>query len=441
MSYLELKPPEVGDKGIVIGNRIIFPIPFSPNYPSVPPAIEKCPQNLTSNTSDPNWEISSSIGTHMEYQLFDGDKDTGHGCSSQSGSLETLVSWVRTDGISFPASTVFTFESTYTTGFIQIRGITASGDRIILGEISLEFTKQAEIVSNELIIGYALISDDMYLFGISATEQPQAPVPPQELIPQKCLIYGNYAIPLYDYPEGMKPNVGDKCMIIPDKNLCVPVYFGEPGVFPAPTDGLVYYAPFSKHVSTAETGQTLLKYNSVTYTTQNGIPCVYCDNSSVYVEQKIGGNQMTASIWVKGADPIATRNGAIFSHQEGGGWGLFFLPSDEGTTLHAVVHVGGAYVVFRKPFIGYSDDEWMHIALTLGNGTMSAYINGEIFGSVPAPGAYKAAGNSGVIVGCAHGNTGWVLPLTGWFAGARIYNRALTESEIAVLANEFTPTP
>ena len=41
---------------------------------------------------------------------------------------------------------------------------------------------------------------------------------------QKCLLYNGTAFPLRDFPEDVLPQSGDKCLLIRDKNLCIPVY-------------------------------------------------------------------------------------------------------------------------------------------------------------------------------------------------------------------------
>lgn len=44
------------------------------------------------------------------------------------------------------------------------------------------------------------------------------------IIPQKCLLYDNTAFPLLNSTEDVLPQSGDKCLLIRDRNLCIPVY-------------------------------------------------------------------------------------------------------------------------------------------------------------------------------------------------------------------------
>lgn len=94
--------------------------------------------------------------------------------------------------------------------------------------------------------------------------------------PQKCLLYNNIALPLQDFPNGTAPEIGDKCLLIRDKNLCIPVYQN----IEIPAEELVFYAPLSQEKSMAETGQTLTTTGTISYQTVDGIPCAYFNGSS-----------------------------------------------------------------------------------------------------------------------------------------------------------------
>ncbi len=43
---------------------------------------------------------------------------------------------------------------------------------------------------------------------------------------QKCLLIRDYALPLKELPDGV-PQTGEKCLFLPERNLCIPVYTQE----------------------------------------------------------------------------------------------------------------------------------------------------------------------------------------------------------------------
>ena len=74
------------------------------------------------------------------------------------------------------------------------------------------------------------------------------PVESGSSIEQKTiLLKNNIALPLQDFPNGTAPEIGDKCLLIRDKNLCIPVYQN----IEIPAEELVFYAPLSQEKSMA----------------------------------------------------------------------------------------------------------------------------------------------------------------------------------------------
>ena len=80
------------------------------------------------------------------------------------------------------------------------------------------------------------------------------------IIPQKSLLYKNIVLPLKDFPDGTHPKVNDKCLLIIDKQLCIPVYTETPE-----SDSSILRASLTKDNVSAETGQTITKTGNVVF--------------------------------------------------------------------------------------------------------------------------------------------------------------------------------
>lgn len=107
MVYLKLATtPEINGKCILIGNTTIVPDSFE--Y-----AFSKYPQNLTSNTSDPTWNLSyhqsyMTVFDNTEmYYAFDGNDETcWHVKQTSPGINYTLLQFTRTDNALFTVSKI-----------------------------------------------------------------------------------------------------------------------------------------------------------------------------------------------------------------------------------------------------------------------------------------------------------------------------------------------
>ena len=132
------------------------------------PVVEKYPHNLTSNTSDPDWELSGAYQDDSLYKAFDSNPDTYFTFNMSSGEPGTQVSgsaiqWVRTDGKEFSVSSVTI--ATYNNGAIppvQLYGITADGDEIELAPKTTVGTHTINVDSDELVSGINVIMDGGY---------------------------------------------------------------------------------------------------------------------------------------------------------------------------------------------------------------------------------------------------------------------------------------
>jgi hypothetical protein len=198
-----------------------------------------------------------------------------------------------------------------------------------------------------------------------------------------------------------------------------------------PTEGQVFYVPLAQASTTAETGQTLTPSGNVTYSTVDGIPCAAFDGQSYLSFQDdglpIGATPRTVSIWLKPtasmSDVVIFNYGADSSYQR---FGLFLYDS------RLVVGIGGGVsdYVECNPF---DLNKWYHIALTLSSNTVAFYVDGQSVGSITLSTTPNTT-LSGTGYICHRNGEGF----NGCVASCRIYDRVLSDDEIAELAREFT---
>lgn len=128
------------------------------------------------------------------------------------------------------------------------------------------------------------------------------------------------------------------------------------------------------------------------------------------------------------------------------------LFSEDGETLTAK-HPDGSYTVYGS---GYGWDtsapvtiagQWLHVVAVFGQGSggsrpASVYVNGVVTsGSFAYSSSAYNSYTPRLFLGSYWGNASYLPNFTGRMAAVRIYNRALTATEIAALTAEFTPTP
>ena len=242
------------------------------------------------------------------------------------------------------------------------------------------------------------------------------------IIPQKCLLYHNIALPLQDFPNGTAPEIGDKCLLIRDKNLCIPVYQN----IEMPTDGLIFYAALSEEKSTAETGQSL-ESHGVNYLTMDTIPCAYLDGHS-YIKAPFGmitGNMpRTMTAWMKTPKDNSWKVGFYFGEESS--YKNFWIGQGGDGTLSAYGYDVDA--------IGPENDgNWHNLCATYDGSVFKLYADGTEFDSVTFN---LNTTSSDLFIGCTVKIDNF---FKGYIAACRIYNRAISESEVQLLANEFTP--
>ena len=210
-----------------------------------------------------------------------------------------------------------------------------------------------------------------------------------------------------------------------------------------PTDGLVFYAPLSESAAAAQTGQLLTTYGTISYGNVSGIPCAIFDGSSYITfpdtDLPLLKNDCTFSVWAKrpttgdgqfifyyGYQPNGGEACGIADFLENGGYGIGWgFGSDAAKEFH-----------YSNP------DTWHHICFMCSDGTAYLFLNGVLQSQLSYDNGWNNVSTvkTGTASIGARIQGGSTLNYPGSIAALRIYNRALTSSEIATLYSEFTPS-
>ena len=97
---------------------------------------------------------------------------------------------------------------------------------------------------------------------------------------------------------------------------------------------------------------------------------------------------------------------ALFANQNGGGFGLLYIPSGYSNAalqknLYFEFYVGGSYKNVRCPV---ESGQKRHIVVTLDGVVANLYINGQLMASLKASGAIRDHGPNTVYVGADYGS-------------------------------------
>ena len=216
------------------------------------------------------------------------------------------------------------------------------------------------------------------------------------------------------------------------------MYWQQSGRYnPIIRDGLVIYAPLDQHADNAYTGQPLYYTNSHdtgVYGTYKGIPCRTSkidspSGVSISEESTIGvptgSGARTVAFWYC---RHAINTGATL-----GGWGEYasqkrWSMCEQTNTINLVVTAALNPSPAFKPVA----DTWMHLAFWYNGRAWRIYRDGIV------------AGTGNITLNTSKSNVnimgGPSVIVDYRMAGWRLYNRALSDSEILQLAHEFTPT-
>ncbi len=205
-----------------------------------------------------------------------------------------------------------------------------------------------------------------------------------------------------------------------------------------PTD-YVFYVPLSSDYNDHSTYSRSMSYygNQPTFTQIESIPCATFDGSSgIYTydatDVHTGEYDRTVSGWVKLTNLTQTWPSLLF-------YGYPSTQQDFHVTLYNGGIMGCSWNVATSPTFP-ADNDWHHylIRYTASTHTLEFFTDNTLISStVVSNGVNFPSSNIGLSVCCTpNGND---KANTSSYAGVRFYDRALTDSEIALLASEFTP--
>lgn len=137
----------------------------------------------------------------------------------------------------------------------------------------------------------------------------------------------------------------------------------------------------------------------------------------------------TLATWIKlnsiGGD-VFNKEGAIFGNE----YHLFTDPSDKlGFTVGTITN---------NPSVGLSTGIWVHVALTYDGSDIIQYLNGSQVSTYSSPSNFPTDGSGSLFLGVYH--DGFFKQLRGLMDEPHIYSRALSSSEISVLASGSEPS-
>lgn len=206
---------------------------------------------------------------------------------------------------------------------------------------------------------------------------------------------------------------------------------------PIPTSGLVFYAPLSDSTATVdETGDYTLANAGFTSAVKDGVPCLssYGEAGNSYVRTnstaQAFGNSATWSMWFNYSTQYITWAG--YQSSFNGGFRISFMPQNN---IIELTMTGDSGYRRNIEVTDASTDTWHHVAISYDSNACKVYFDGVK--------VYEGEGASPLTSNniCFGGGFRWPTDIiTKYIAAARIYDRVLTDAEIAQLAAEFTPT-
>jgi hypothetical protein len=141
---------------------------------------------------------------------------------------------------------------------------------------------------------------------------------------------------------------------------------------------------------------------------------------------------MTVAAWVKGTLP-QTNGGAIIAKGNGGGGEQFAMDMNGTTYRFYVRDTNGASTVLTTP-VG-PNGAWQHLAATFDatNGIMDFYVNGQLVNVTVAPFSLNTNSHEVSIGNRQSAAAAYNLPFSGAIDDMRLFNRALTSTDVAAL--------
>ena len=215
--------------------------------------------------------------------------------------------------------------------------------------------------------------------------------------------------------KGYTPRIGT--IYNSDATIEVKRAFDGSGI-PIPQDGLVFYAPMDSNYVDMISRQSAVVEGG-TFTTHNGLNCLYLDGSE-YVQW--GKNNL-----IPAGDSVAISLVALIAPTSQGGWRCYVEVGPEDSVWAAIAAKDGDIQSWGGSYIT-ANGKWQSIVMSKAvAGTAKAYLNGQQTGS----GSYDltALPDSCVFLGSTS-NT-----MIGYIAFAAVYDRELSADEVLEIHN------
>lgn len=194
-----------------------------------------------------------------------------------------------------------------------------------------------------------------------------------------------------------------------------------------PAEGLALYVPLSEESSTAETGQALTKTGTITYETLAGIPCITKGNTNAYLSAPLSvEGAFTLSFWIN-----TTYTGEYIGMAYVGGLCIFDASSNSNLQFSAKKNSSERvnFTGISKP-LKWRDGAWHHIALSITSTESKLYCDGTLISTASG---VNISTSSNAYIGWDNDGDNAAASYARW----RVYNRALSDAEIKLLAREF----
>lgn len=203
-----------------------------------------------------------------------------------------------------------------------------------------------------------------------------------------------------------------------------------------PTDGLVFHASFVSDITAADTGQGFTEVSgNPELTVDSGIPCCRLQNSSKLagndnsIRFPVGREARSLSVWLKTSN--TSQEGYVFSYGTASPSQYFGLDVYDGI-IHFAASSNNNSVQYPL-----TADTWIHIVGVYEYDILRMYANGGFCGAEAFPSQLDTV-FTGYSISGQYDSSDYCFD--GLVAGCRIYNRALSAEEVAMLYSEFTPT-
>lgn len=207
----------------------------------------------------------------------------------------------------------------------------------------------------------------------------------------------------------------------------------------------IFYTPLSFDVKEADTKQSLTTSGNVIYEIIDNIPCATFNGNSFIYSDNIANaligisNKISYSAWFRVNDKTQKQQ-TIISCTESSGFNVA-ISGDDYDGLSFYLYAGGSYLTGIACSVDkIKDNAWNFIAVTYDGAVCNIYLNDEKVYSANKSGIIGFSTNSNVklTIGAeASPSVSTEQCFNGNIADVRVYNRALKDSEITKLYEDF----